>query len=78
MDKLLLVQIIEDIKKWQKIKKTALLSPTKNPDALANNIIYLINNDIVRKRIASQGLNYIKSFSEENSYRLFKSALNLI
>lgn len=65
-------------KEMAKDKKTALLSPTKNPDALAKNIIYLINNDVVRKRIASQGLNYIKSFSEENSYRLFKSALNLI
>lgn len=43
--------------------KTALVSPPKDPKALAENIIRLIENEDERKRIAESGYNHIKNFT---------------
>lgn len=57
---------------------TALVSPIKDPQALANNIIRLINNNELRFQLALNGYNYIRSnFSWEQSHKLFYKALNL-
>lgn len=64
-------------KEMAKDKLTALLSPVGNAEALATNIIYLIENDEERRKIALNGLSFIKQLSEDKSYKLFKSALNI-
>lgn len=51
--------------------KTALVSPIGDIEALANNIILLIENDSLRIRLAQRGNQYIKQFSWENSYESF-------
>lgn len=56
---------------------TALLSPVKDAEALAANIIRLIENDELRMKIARNGMEFIKNMSIDNSYHLFKNALNL-
>lgn len=43
--------------------ETALVSPPKDPKALAQNIIRLIENEDERKRIAENGYNYVKQFT---------------
>ncbi|MBE6304060.1 MAG: glycosyltransferase family 4 protein [Bacteroidales bacterium] len=55
---------------------TALLSPIKNPAALAENIIRLIEDDALRIRIAEQGYEYIQRFKWDDSYCKLKSILN--
>lgn len=55
---------------------TALLSPIKNPAALADNIIRLIEDDAVRIRVAEQGYEYIQKFKWDDSYCKLKSILN--
>ena len=44
-------------------KKTALVSPLKDPEALAQNIIKLIENEDERKRMAENGHDYIRQFT---------------
>ena len=56
-------------------EQTALLSPIKNPIALASNIIRLIENDDLRIRIAQEGHAYIQQFNWNDSYQTFKSLL---
>ena len=55
---------------------TALLSPVKNPKALASNIIRLIEDDTLRIKIAKEGHDYIQQFNWEDSYQKLKSMLN--
>lgn len=43
--------------------ETALVSPPKDPKALAKNIIRLIENEDDRRRIAENGYNYVKQFT---------------
>lgn len=47
--------------------KTALVSLPKDPEALAYNIIRLIENEDERKRIAQDGYDYIKQFTWEKA-----------
>ncbi len=55
--------------------KTALLSPVRDPEALAANIIRLIEDDDLRIKIAKEGNKYIQQFNWENSYQQFKQIL---
>lgn len=57
--------------------ETALLSPVNDIEALAANIINLIENDEMRYEIAQNGMEFIKHLSIDNSYQLFKQALGL-
>ena len=56
---------------------TALLSPVNDAEALAANIIRLIENDGLRYSIAQNGMEFIRHLSIDNSYMLFKQALEL-
>lgn len=55
--------------------KTALLSPVRDPKALADNIIKLIEDDDLRIKIAKNGNKYIRSFTWDKSYLKFKQIL---
>ena len=57
--------------------ENALVSHVNDVDALSDNIIRLILDDDFRILLAKNGMRDIASFSVENSYRLFKSALGL-
>ncbi len=57
--------------------ETALVSPIKDPEALANNIIRLINDDTLRYRIAKNGNTAIKKFNWKESYKKLKETLNI-
>lgn len=57
--------------------ETALLSPVKDPDALAKNIIRLIEDEDLRINIATQGNQYIQKFTWDKSYLKFKETLGL-
>lgn len=56
---------------------TALVSPVKDSDSMANNIERLINDESLRTRIAETGRLNMRNFDIENSYRKFKAILNL-
>lgn len=56
-------------------EKTALLSPPKNPEALAANIIRLIRDNELRIKIARQGNEYIQRFTWDKAVELFEAAL---
>ena len=43
--------------------ETVLASPQKDPEALAQNIIKLLENEDERKRIAENGYDYIRQFT---------------
>lgn len=53
-------------------QETALLSPIRDPESLAENIIRLIKDDELRIKIAEQGNQYIRNFTWEKSYEKFK------
>lgn len=55
--------------------ETALVSPVGNVEAMASNIIRLIEDDNLRCRVARNGNERIQSFSLSNSYRQFKKVL---
>lgn len=55
----------------------ALLSPMGDIERLAANIIRLINDDEYRFKIAEHGLESMRRFSKEESYKKFKTALGL-
>ncbi|SEN11918.1 glycosyltransferase family 4 protein [Lihuaxuella thermophila] len=55
--------------------QTALLSPPKNPDELAKNLILLLKNDPLRMKIAENGLQYIRKFNYNKSTDLMESHL---
>jgi len=48
-------------------EKTALLSPPKNPEALAGNILRLLSDDSLRINLAKSGYNHIRNFTWDNS-----------
>lgn len=54
---------------------TALMSPARDPQSLAHNIIRLIEDDILRVRIATQGNANIHQFSWDISYAKLKNLL---
>lgn len=54
---------------------TALVSPKNDAQALANNIIRLINDDELRFAIAHNAYSYVCDMTVEKSYSLFKSIL---
>ena len=56
--------------------KNALLSPVKDVDALANNVIKLITNEELRERLEKNAMNYIEGFSWEHAYNKFKPVCN--
>lgn len=56
-------------------KMNALLSPVKDINKLANNIIYLIENKKERVRIAEKGNKDAQLFSWENAYAKFKDII---
>lgn len=51
---------------------TALLSPIKNPAALAENVLRLLENDSLRMRIAEEGHKRIQAFTWERSTDLLE------
>lgn len=57
-------------------EENALISPIRDPQKMAKNIIRLINDDELRCRIANQGYKHIQQFSIESSYKKFKDAIN--
>lgn len=56
--------------------KNALLSPIKNIDGLANNIIRLIEDDNLRIKIAYNGEKTAKEFSWEKAYKKFENTIS--
>lgn len=54
---------------------SALVSPIKDPQSLATNIIKLIENDNLRFSIANQGNMSIRKFSWEQSYQILKTTI---
>lgn len=57
--------------------ETALLSPVRDAQALANNIIRLIEDDQLRYRLAQNGMTYVSKMTLDHSYQEFKKALDL-
>lgn len=55
--------------------KTALLSPVKDPQKLANNITKLLLNDNLRIKLAKSGSEAIKMFRLDKSVSLFEKTL---
>lgn len=54
---------------------SALMSPIKDAESLADNIIRLIEDDALRVRIAKNGHNNIQKFRWEDSYKKLKNLL---
>jgi glycosyltransferase involved in cell wall biosynthesis len=54
---------------------TALLSPTKDPSALAGNILRLMQDEDLRLRIALAGNAYIKNFTWDKAVNAFEQAI---
>ncbi len=57
-------------------ERTALLSPIRNPNALAMNVIRLLEDDSLRLSIAAEGYKFIKRFTWDDSYHKFKLLIN--
>lgn len=55
--------------------ETALLSPPKNPELLAANILRLVKDDALRKKLAYAGYNYIQQFTWERSVEQLETVL---
>lgn len=55
--------------------ETALLSPVGDPEAMAANIIRLIEDDALRCRIAEAGYQNIQQYTWDKSYALLKQVL---
>ncbi|MGC1784327.1 MAG: glycosyltransferase family 4 protein [Acidobacteriaceae bacterium] len=56
-------------------EQTALLSPPKNPDALAANIVRLMSDDPLRIKIARQGHENIQRFTWDKAVEQLEAAL---
>lgn len=56
--------------------QTGLMSPIKNPEGLADNIIKLVENDELRCKIARNGCDFIKTFTWEKAYSKFKAIID--
>ncbi|MGN0856647.1 MAG: glycosyltransferase family 4 protein [Candidatus Spyradenecus sp.] len=59
-----------------KNEKTALLSPIRSPQALADNIIRLIENRDLRERVARNGNQFIQHFTWDKSYKTLLEILD--
>ncbi len=57
-------------------KKTALLSPVKDPELLAENLLLLLNDDTLRVNLAHAGNSYIKNFTWEKATDKLESLFN--
>jgi glycosyltransferase involved in cell wall biosynthesis len=57
-------------------EKTALLSPPKDPGAMASSVLRLIQNRELRLRLARQGHNYVQSFTWNRAVTSFESVLS--
>jgi glycosyltransferase involved in cell wall biosynthesis len=55
--------------------ETALLSPPKDPDALASNVLRLLENQGLRLRLAHQGHQHIQQFTWNRAVTAFESVL---
>ena len=56
--------------------ETALVSPVKDVEALANNVVRLIEDDDLRYRIANAGNRNIQQFTWESAYGKFKNVIS--
>ena len=56
-------------------EETALVSPVRDPQALANNIVRLMRDRELRILIAKRGYEYIQQFTWERAYTKFKEVL---
>jgi glycosyltransferase involved in cell wall biosynthesis len=63
------------VREYAEHEVTALLSPPKNPEALAQNIVRLLENDDLRIRIAKAGHERIQQFTWERSTDLLEQFL---
>ncbi|MFH1181022.1 MAG: glycosyltransferase family 4 protein [bacterium] len=63
------------IKDFCQNEKTALISPVRQPEALAKNLIRFLEDDGLRIKIAQAGYDYIQRFSWENSLDLMENFL---
>lgn len=54
----------------------ALLSPVKDAKALADNVVKLFENDVLREKIVRAGIETGKSITVENSYKKFRKVLD--
>lgn len=68
---------IDGFKEMVQDGQNALLSPIHAPNALAANIIRLINDDNLRLQLAHSGNESIKEFTFEKSYQKLKKTLKL-
>lgn len=66
---------IEGFKMYAKNNSTALTSPVFDVQKLANNIIYLIENNQKRIEIAKNGYDFIKQFTWEKAFVSFKQLI---
>lgn len=55
---------------------TALLSPVKDPQAMARNVLHLIQDDALRHHLASRALTVCQQFNWESSTDLLEAHLN--
>ena len=60
---------------FAKNEETALVSEVYDVQALANNIIRLIRDDVLRLRIAKAGNEYVKRFTWEKSFVLMRETI---
>lgn len=56
-------------------ERNALVSPVRDSDALAHNIMRLFDDDDLRCELARNGVEDIKKFSVEESYKKFRSVI---
>ena len=65
----------DGFKEMVKDGETGLMSPVGDIVSLSNNICRLIENDVLRMRIARAGYNSIRHFSWDNSVKIFSDAI---
>lgn len=56
---------------------TALLSEVGDAEGLANNIIKLVEDDLLRLKIAEAGWNRARSYTWERSFEKFVAAIKV-
>ena len=66
---------IGGVRDYAQHEVTALLSPPKNPEALAQSLVRLLNDDDLRQRIARKGHQRIQEFNWERSTALLEQFL---
>lgn len=64
-------------KEMAKDGHTALLSPVEDAQGLADNIIKLLEDDNLRKELATNGHKFIKQFDWDKSYKKLKEVLKI-